>query len=102
VNTTVIALVIAPIPAGACCAAHTNSANGSAELIAPIAASRHQPATASCARAPAERQQYQGAERQPDFDQGEGAKIGGGNAHEQERRAPDRPQHDDLHRSQPA
>src|SRR5690606_6426711 len=39
VNSTVIALAIAPMPAGARCAAHANSTNGTAELIAPISAS---------------------------------------------------------------
>ena len=39
-NSTVIALQIAPIAAGARCAAQANSRNGSAELMIPIAASR--------------------------------------------------------------
>ena len=39
VNNTAIALQIAPTPAGARCAAHANSTNGIAELIAPISAS---------------------------------------------------------------
>jgi hypothetical protein len=39
VNSTAVALVIATMPAGACCEAQANSANGTAELIAPISAS---------------------------------------------------------------
>jgi hypothetical protein len=38
VKGTVIALAIAPIPAGARCAAHAKRMKGSAELIAPISA----------------------------------------------------------------
>jgi hypothetical protein len=38
VNSTAMLFVIAPMPAGARCAAHANSENGTAELIRPISA----------------------------------------------------------------
>src|SRR3546814_7304125 len=50
VNSTVIALAIAPTPAGARCAAQANRLNGTAELIAPINASFGQSARGKCAR----------------------------------------------------
>jgi hypothetical protein len=50
VNNTVIELQIAPMPAGARCAAHANSTNGTAELIAPISASFGHSLSGNCAR----------------------------------------------------
>src|SRR3546814_5309514 len=50
VNSTVIALAIAPMPAGARCAAHANRMNGTAELIAPISASFGHSERGKCAR----------------------------------------------------
>jgi hypothetical protein len=50
VNSTVIALQIAPIPAGARCAAQANNTNGTAELIAPMSASFGHSFSGNCAR----------------------------------------------------
>src|SRR5690554_4324844 len=51
VNSTVIALAIAPMPAGARCAAQANRRNGTAELIAPISASFGHSRSGNCPRA---------------------------------------------------
>ena len=46
-----MALVMAPMPAGARSAPHANSVNGIAELMAPMPASRSHSAPFSCERA---------------------------------------------------
>src|SRR6478672_6022545 len=50
VNNTVIALAIAPMPAGARSAPQANSMNGTAELVAPISASLGHNVSGNCAR----------------------------------------------------
>lgn len=50
-NNTVMALQIAPIAAGARCAAQANSTNGMAELITPMGANHNQRRAGNCARA---------------------------------------------------
>ena len=91
------------MPAGARCAAHANSENGIAELIARNEDER-QPVLAREVRAaaPQHRQQDQCAQRQPHFHERQRAELARRHAHEQKRCAPDGAEHRQLERRQPA
>ena len=101
-NSTVMLFAIAPMPAGARSAPHANSENGIAEFSEPISAKRSQCcARDPRARAPEERQQDRDAGHEPHFDQRQRTEVGRGDAHEQERAAPDRAEQDQLDRRPP-
>ncbi len=87
----VVALLIAATPAGARPVAQANSRKGIAELIEPMATTRHTHRRWKLrAVAPQEGQQRQCAQCQPQFHQRNGAELGRGHALEHEGSAPDR------------